>query len=97
MTGVQTCALPIFTIIGKKLLRARVIVYDSCTTVSNCNIFGYISRGEMVPEVITTDENRSKTGLIAMEASRHVKWRTGFGTVAVSDSNGSRMSKNPFS
>ena len=38
----------------------------------NCNIFGYISNGEMVPEVITTLLKRSKTGLIAMDGSRHL-------------------------
>lgn len=54
--------------------------------VSNCSIFGYISRGEIVPEVMMTEEKRSKTGLMAMEASRQVKCRMGLGTVAVSDS-----------
>jgi hypothetical protein len=73
------------------------MVYDCCTTVSNCSIFGYMSRGEMVPEVMMTEENLSKTGLMAMEASRHVKWRTGLGTEAVSDSKGSRMRRKPFS
>ena len=58
---------------------------------------GYISRGEIVPDVMITDEKRSKTGLIAIAASRQVKCRTGLGTVAVSDSNGSRISKNPVS
>lgn len=50
------------------------------------SIFGYISSGEMVPEVIMTEEKRSKTGFMAMAASRQVKWRIGLGTVAVSDS-----------
>ena len=50
------------------------------------SIFGYISKGEMVPEVMITEEKRSKTGLMAMAASRQVKWRIGLGTVAVSDS-----------
>lgn len=63
----------------------------------NPSIFGYISRGEIVPEVIMTELKRSKTGLMAMAASRQVKCRTGFGTVAVSDSKGSRMSRNPLS
>ena len=74
------------TIIGKNDLRARVMLYDSCTTVVNPSIFGYISSGEIVPEVIMTELKRSKTGLIAIAASRHVKCSTGFGTVAVSDS-----------
>lgn len=72
-----------------------------------------MSNGEIVPEVITTLLKCSKTGLIANEGSRHlsrvqkmekitdhntdVKWNTGFGTVALSVSNGSRMSKKPKS
>ena len=52
----------------------------------NPNILGYISRGEMVPEVMITEEKRSKTGFMAIAASRHVKCRIGLGTVAVSDS-----------
>ena len=39
-----------------------------------------------MPEVMITEEKRSKTGLMAMAASRQVKWRIGLGTVAVSDS-----------
>lgn len=85
------------TIIGKNDLRARVILYDSCTTVVKPSIFGYISKGDIVPEVMITELNLSKTGLIAIAASRHVKWRTGFGTVAVSDSKGSKMRRNPLS
>jgi len=50
------------------------------------SILGYISRGDIVPEVMMTELKRSKTGLMAMAASRQVKWRMGFGTVAVSDS-----------
>jgi hypothetical protein len=50
------------------------------------SILGYISKGEMVPEVMITELKRSKTGLMAMAASRQVKWRMGLGTVAVSDS-----------
>ena len=51
----------------------------------------------MVPEVIITEEKRSNTGFMAIEASRQVKWRTGLGTLAVSDSNGSRIKRKPFS
>ena len=40
----------------------------------------------MVPDVMITELKRSNTGLIAMAASKQVKWSTGFGTVAVSDS-----------
>ena len=71
---------------GKKDLRANVMAYDSCTTVSNPSILGYISRGEIVPDVMMTELKRSNTGLMAIAASRHVKCRTGLGTSAVSDS-----------
>ena len=73
------------------------MLYDSCTTVVKPSIFGYISKGEIVPEVMMTELKRSKTGLMAMAASRQVKWRTGLGTVAVSDSKGSRIIRNPLS
>lgn len=46
--------------------------YVSCTTGVNCNIFGYMSRGEIVPDVMTTLLKRSKTGLIAREGSKHL-------------------------
>lgn len=38
----------------------------------NCSIFGYMSSGEIVPDVMTTVLNRSNTGLIAMAGSRHL-------------------------
>jgi len=31
-----------------------------------------MSKGEIVPDVMTTEENRSKTGAIANEGSRHL-------------------------
>lgn len=46
--------------------------YDSCTTGVNCSIFGYMSKGEIVPEVITTELNRSKTGFIAIDGSKQL-------------------------
>lgn len=61
------------------------------------SIFGYISNGDMVPDVMITELKRSKTGLIAIAASRQVKCRTGLGTVAVSDSKGSRIRRKPLS
>ena len=42
-------------------------------------ILGYISNGESVPDVIMTDLNRSNTGFIARDASRHAKYKTGEG------------------
>lgn len=73
------------------------MLYDSCTTVVKPSILGYISKGEMVPEVIITELKRSKTGLMAIAASRQVKWRMGFGTVAASVSKGSRIRRKPLS
>lgn len=57
---------------GRNAFLVSVIGYVSCTTGVNCSIFGYISKGEMVPEVITTLLNRSKTGLIARDGSKHL-------------------------
>ncbi len=57
---------------GRKAFLVRVIGYVSCTTGVNWSIFGYISNGEMVPDVITTLLNRSNTGLMAREGSRHL-------------------------
>ncbi len=88
---------PRVTIIGRNERLASVIAYDSSTTAEKPSRFGYISRGEMVPDVMITELKRSKTGLIAIAASRHVKCKIGFGTVAVSDSNGSKISRNPVS
>ena len=53
-------------------MRVSVMEYDSCTTGVNCSIFGYMSNGEIVPEVMTTELNRSKTVLIAIEGSRQL-------------------------
>ena len=90
-----TWSLPRVMTRGKKELRVSVIGYDSCTTGVNCSIFGYISSGEMVPEVMTTLLKRSKTGWMASEGSRQAKWKIGFGTVALSVSKGSRMRMKP--
>ena len=80
---------------GRKQLRLSVIAYDSITVQLNRSIFGYMSSGESVPDVMTTDEKRSNTGAMASDASRQVRWNVGFGTVAASVSNGSRMSRKP--
>jgi len=47
------------------------------------------------PEVMTTDWNRSNTGLMAIEASRQLKCITGLDMVGVRSSNGSIISTNP--
>ena len=66
-------SLPRVTIIGKNERRASVMLYDSCTTVVKPSILGYISKGEMVPDVMITEEKRSNTGFMAIAASRQVK------------------------
>lgn len=58
---------------GKKQFRVNVMGYVSLSTGVNWSILGYISRGEIVPEVITTLLNRSKTGFIASDGSRHLE------------------------
>jgi hypothetical protein len=82
---------------GRKDFRVKVMVKDSWTTVGKFSIRGYMSKGDNVPEVTMTEEKRSKTGFIAIAASRHVKCSLGFGTVAVADSKGSRMRRKPDS
>lgn len=72
------------------------MVNDVKTTGWKSKIFGYISKGDRVPDVMTTLWNRSNTGLMAMEQSRHVKWRIGFETVGVLSSNGSTIMVNPL-
>ena len=57
---------------GRNALRVKVMGYVSCTTGVNCNILGYMSNGEIVPDVITTLLKRSKTGLIASDGSRQL-------------------------
>ena len=57
---------------GKKAFRVSVIGYDCSMTGWNWSILGYMSSGEMVPEVMMTEEKRSKTGLIASDGSRQL-------------------------
>lgn len=53
--------------------RAKVIVKEAMTAGLKSRILGYMSRGERVPEVITTDWKRSNTGLMAILESRQLK------------------------
>ena len=57
---------------------------------------GYISKGDNVPEVITTDWNLSKIGRMAIDASRHLKCMTGFITFGVLSSDGSMIIVKPW-
>ena len=86
---------PLVMTMGRKHCLVSVMGYDSCTTVSNLSILGYMSKGLIVPLVMMTEEKRSKTGWMAKEASRQVKWKIGLGTVAFSVSKGSRMRRKP--
>lgn len=54
---------------GRKQFLVKVIVKLCAVTGLKFNIFGYISMGDKVPEVIITVWNLSKTGFIAKEAS----------------------------
>ena len=47
------------------------------------------------PEVMTTDWKRSKTGLMAMEASMQLKFITGLAMVGARSSNGSTRNVKP--
>lgn len=58
--------------IGKKAFRVRVIGYDSMRVGWKPRIFGYMSKGEMVPDVMTTEAKRSNTGAMASEGSRQL-------------------------
>lgn len=58
---------------GKKQFRVKVMGYVSWSTGVNWSILGYMSRGEIVPEVMTTLLNLSKTGFIASDGSRHLE------------------------
>jgi len=65
--------------IGKKALRVSDIGKETSLTGTNCSILGYMLRGEIVPEVMMTEEKRSNTGAIASAGSRQLrrsgKWR----------------------
>ena len=55
-----------------------------------------MSIGLSVPLVMTTDWNRSKTGLIAIDASLQQNWKSGSCSVGVRSSNGSIRIAKPF-
>lgn len=63
------------------------------TTGSKSKIFGYISMGDRVPEVITTVWNLEKTGAMAMEESKQLKCKIGLETVGVLSSRSMIMVK----
>ena len=68
---------PRVTTSGQITSRAKDIANEWTAHGSKPRIFGYMSIGESVPEVITTDWNRSKTGLIAIDASLQQNWKSG--------------------
>ena len=78
--------------------RANVIVNDDIIIGLKSSILGYISRGDNVPDVITTDWNLSNTGRIAMLASKHRKCSTGstFAPRAEASSEGSMIIEKPL-
>lgn len=80
---------------GKRHGLANVIVNDDIMTGWKFKILGYISNGDNVPEVITTDWNLSNMGFIAIEESKQLKCKIGFNTVGVLSSNGSTIIVKP--
>ena len=64
---------------GETQLRIIVIGKLDIKTTSKFKIFGYMSRGDKVPEVMMTESNLENIGLMAMVASRQDRCRTGFG------------------
>jgi hypothetical protein len=82
--------------IGSKHGLASVIVKDDMITGWKFKIFGYMSMGESVPEVITTVWNRSKTGFMAIDESKQLKCKMGLDTVGVLSSKGSTIMVNPL-
>lgn len=82
--------------IGNKHGRASVIVNELIKTGWKSRIFGYISIGDKVPDVMTTLWNRWKIGFIAIDESKQLKCKIGFATVGVLSSNGSTITVNPF-
>mmetsp|Transcript_24129 Transcript_24129/g.72521 ORF Transcript_24129/g.72521 Transcript_24129/m.72521 type:complete len:272 (-) Transcript_24129:276-1091(-) len=62
---------------------------------SKPRILGYMSMGDRVPEVMTTDWKRSKTGFIAIEASLQQNWKSGSGRAGERSSYGSMMMQKP--
>lgn len=72
------------------------MVNELITTGSKLRIFGYMSIGDNVPDVITTDWNLWNMGAIAIEESKQLKCNMGFATVGVLSSNGSIIIVKPF-
>lgn len=62
--------------IGRIQGLASVMVKEFWITGWKSKIFGYMSRGERVPEVMTTVWNFVKTGLIASDESKHLESKT---------------------
>jgi hypothetical protein len=77
---IGTWSEPLVITMGKNAFLVSVMGYDSVRVGWNCRIFGYMSSGDIVPDVMTTDENRSKTGAMANEGSKHL-WVRSYSTV----------------
>ena len=78
---------------------AKVIVKLDMITGWKSSILGYMSKGDNVPDVMTTDWNLSNTGLIAILASRQDRLRIGLTILTVPatfSSLGSMMMVNPL-
>jgi hypothetical protein len=60
--------------IGSMQGRASVMVKEAMTTGWKSRILGYMSSGDSVPDVITTDWNRASTGRMAIDESMHLSY-----------------------
>ena len=86
---------PRVTTSGQMTLREKDISKEWTAHGAKPRILGYISMGERVPEVITTLWKRSKTGLIAIDASLQHSWKSGSRSVGVRSSYGSMRMLKP--
>ena len=88
-------SFPLVTIRGSKQGLKVDIGRLARTTGWKLSSLGYMSSGERVPEVIITEANRSKTGLIAIEASKQLNCSRGSLIPETTDPSGSKTTENP--
>mmetsp|Transcript_21648 Transcript_21648/g.51344 ORF Transcript_21648/g.51344 Transcript_21648/m.51344 type:complete len:312 (-) Transcript_21648:223-1158(-) len=86
---------PRVTTRGQMTLREKDMAKEWTAHGVKPRILGYISMGDSVPEVMTTDWNLSKTGFMAMEASLQQNWKRGSCSVGVRSSKGSMRMLKP--
>ncbi len=80
---------------GRRETRLRDMLKLWTEMGRNPRIFGYMSRGESVPDVMMTDWNPANTGAMALDASMHQNRSFPARMVGARSSNGSMMRQNP--